>query len=231
MPSIFESQFAFNLYFGLLLVFNAYWFITYFLVIRRGYIEKTFGIPMVSLSLNLAWDISGAFILPSPLIQEILNMGFVIANGIIALQLFLYWRSDFKGLKPTEFWYFWIMAFSFAFGIILIGSVELNDPGIYKVGFIDNFINSALFIAMFYRRDALLGQSIYIGLSKMIGTAAVSLSWFIFPWPGTEGPWQADGGTWLMPFLYAGIFIMDLTYVYLVYRRGKEMNIDVWRRW
>lgn len=231
MPSIFESHLAFNLYFGLLLIFNAYWFITYALVIRRGYIEKTFAIPMISLCLNLAWDISGAFILPSPLIQEILNIGFVIANTIITIQLFLYWRSDFKDLKATEFWYFWVMAIAFSFCIILIGSVELNDPGIYKVGFIDNFINSALFIVMFYRRDGLLGQSIYIGLSKMIGTAAVSLSWFIFPWPGTEGPWQADGGTWLMPFLYAGIFIMDITYVYLVYQRGKEMNIDVWRRW
>jgi hypothetical protein len=92
------------------------------------------------------------------------------------------------------------------------------------MGYVDNFINSALFIALFFRREGLLGQSIYIGLSKMLGTAAVSGMWLIFPWPGTDE-------TLLMPFLIVGIFILDLSYVVLVYRRGREMGLDIFKRW
>jgi hypothetical protein len=34
-----------------------------------------------------------------------------------------------------------------------------------------------------------------------------------------------------MMFLLTGILVLDLTYVVLVYRRGREMGIDIWRRW
>lgn len=232
--NIWESQLAFNLYFGLLLIFNVYWFLTYFLVIRRGHIDKTWGIPMVSLTLNIAWDISGAGLLgvflpnsvqlDSPVFQSIINIGFVIANGIITFQMLRYWRSDFTTLTVFEFYFFWIVAQIMSLAIIVIGSIELNDPLIFKMGFLDNFINSILFIAMLYRRPNLLGQSIYIGLSKMIGTAAVSLSSLIFPWPGTDG-------SPLMPFLFLSIFVLDVVYVVGVYVRAQRIGIDVWRRW
>jgi hypothetical protein len=232
--NIWESQFAFNLYFGLLLIFNVYWFITYFLVIRRGFIEKTWGIPMIGVTLNLAWDISGAgflsIFLPdsihmnSPVFQSIINIGFVIAYSIITYQMLRYWRSDFTTLTPFEFYFFWLLAQVMSFFIIVIGSIELNDPLIFKMGFVDNFISSAFFLAMLYRRPALLGQSIYIGLSKLIGTAAVSLSSLIFPWPGTEG-------SPLMPFLFLAIFVLDVVYVVAVYFRAQKLDIDVWRRW
>ncbi|MDQ7026565.1 MAG: hypothetical protein Q9P44_13530, partial [Anaerolineae bacterium] len=143
---------------------------------------------------------------------------------IITYQMFRYWRSDFKQLSSFSFFYFWGLAQVASFFIILIGSQELNDPLIIEMGYVDNFINSALFIAMFYRREKLQGQSIYIALSKMIGTAAVSGMWLIFPWPGTDE-------TLLMPFLLTSIFVLDLTYTVLVYRQGREMGIDVWRRW
>jgi hypothetical protein len=232
--NIWESQITFNLYFGLLLIFNVYWFMTYILVIRRGAIEKTWGIPMVSLTLNIAWDISGAGLLgvflpdsihlDSPVFQSIINIGFVIANGIITYQMLRYWRSDFTNLTTFEFYFFWLLAQAISFGVIIVGSLELHDPLIFKMGFLDNFVNSALFIAMLYRRPNLLGQSIYIGLSKLIGTAAVSLSSLIFPWPGTED-------SPLMPFLFVGIFVLDVVYVVAVYFRAKKMGIDVWRRW
>jgi hypothetical protein len=137
--------------------------------------------------------------------------------------LFRYWQSDFKQLGRIEFFYLWGLAQIASLFIIVIASVEMDDPLLVEVGYVDNFINSALFIAMFYRRPGLLGQSIYIGISKMLGTGAVTGMWFIFAWPGTTPI--------TMMFLLTGILVLDLTYVALVYRRGREMGIDIWRRW
>jgi hypothetical protein len=39
----------------LLFLFNLLWFFTYALVLRRGYLDKAAGIPLFSLTLNLAW--------------------------------------------------------------------------------------------------------------------------------------------------------------------------------
>jgi hypothetical protein len=111
-----------------------------------------------------------------------------------------------------------------SFGIILVAMKEMNDPLLVEVGYVDNFINSALFIAMLYRRENLLGQSIYIGISKFIGTSAVSIMWFIYAWPGTTPE--------TMYFLIAGIAILDISYIVLYYRKAQELGMkDVWRRW
>jgi hypothetical protein len=210
-------------YFTFLAFFNIYWYITYFLAIRRGFIDKTWGIPMMSLTLNLAWDISGSFLFPSPFAQKVANTGFMLCNLFITYQMFRFWRSDFKNLKTWEFFLFWFLAQVASFGIIIVARGEMNDPLLVEVGYVDNFINSALFIAMLYRRENLLGQSIYIAISKFIGTSSVSIMWFIYKWPGTT---EAT-----MLFFIAGIAILDIAYILLYYRRAKELGIDVWRRW
>lgn len=136
--------------------------------------------------------------------------------------MFYYWRDNIK-LSQKAFYSFWIVSQITSFFIIGVGSAELQDPHLVEIGFVDNFINSILFIVMFYNRDGLRGQSIYIALSKAIGTGAISLSWYIFAWPFTT--------PLTMIFLTIGIAIFDIIYIILVYQRAKEMKIDVWRRW
>jgi hypothetical protein len=200
------------------------WYLTYALVIRRGFLDKMAGIPLISLTLNLAWDFSGAFIIPSPLLQASINIGFLLVNLVITVQWFLYWRNDFKQLTTAEFFFFWIFAQTASFVMILRGSEAINDVALFKVGFIDNFINSALFIAMLYRRPRLEGQSIYIGLSKLIGTGSISLASYFNPYPGLED-------AVITTPLFIGIFILDIAYVVVYYRKAKRLSINPWRRW
>jgi hypothetical protein len=208
-----------------LFYFNLLWYVTYALVLRRGYLDKMAGIPLISLTLNLAWDFTGAFIMPSPSVQMILNSSFLLINALITLQWFRYWRNDFKQLSALEFYFFWAFAQVASFVFIIRGSVELNDVILSKVGFIDNFINSALFIPMLYRRPALEGQSIYIGLSKLIGTGSSSLAFTFAPFPGP----LAD--SIIMNPLMIGIFILDIVYVVLYYVKARRLGINPWRRW
>jgi hypothetical protein len=208
----------------LLFLFNLLWLFTYALILRRGYVDKVPGVPFVALALNLAWDISGAFIVPSPIIQHYIDIGFVVVNVAITIQWFRYWRNDFPNLRAFEFFYFWGLAQVFSFFIILLGNIELNDVLLYKMGFIDNFVNSALFIAMLYRRSALQGQSIYIGITKFLATGAMSLAMFTNPFPGLED------SVITVP-LYVGIAILDVTYIVAFYAKARRLGIDPWRRW
>jgi hypothetical protein len=208
----------------LLFMFNLLWFFTYALVLRRGYLDKAAGIPLFSLTLNLAWDISGAFIIPSPLIQHYLDIGFVVLNVVFTLQWFRYWRNDFPNLSAFEFFFFWVIAQTMSFFVILLGNIELNDVLLYKMGFIDNFINSILFIALVYQRSALQGQSIYIGITKLLATGSMSLAMILRPVPGLED------SVITIP-LYVGIVILDVIYVAAYYAKARRLGIDPWRRW
>ena len=209
-----------------ILLFNGYWYLTYVLAIRRGYLDKAPAIPLFSLTLNLAWDIAGAFILESPGFQFIINMGYVTVNSIFTMQWFLYWRNinGFKKLNKYEFYGFWTLAMAVSMAVILLGNTELNDLLGYKIGFVDNFINSILFIAMLYNRDTVAGQSVYIGISKMLGTACMSIASLIFT------PTKVADSVILVP-LYIGIFGMDLLYVVLYIIKARRLGVDVWRRW
>ena len=209
-----------------ILLFNGYWYLTYVLAIRRGYLDKAPAIPLFSLTLNFAWDIAGAFILQSPGFQFLINLGYVTVNTIFTIQWFLYWRNvnGFKKLTPYEFYGFWALSMGVSLAVILLGNTELNDILGYKIGFVDNFINSILFIAMLYNRDDVAGQSVYIGISKMLGTGCMSIASLIFT------PTKFENSVILVP-LYIGIFAFDLLYVILYIIKARKLGINVWRRW
>lgn len=212
------------LYWTLLIAFNLFWMITYGLVIRRGFLDRLPGIPLFALTLNLAWDFSGAFLIQSPMAQEYINVGYLAINLVISWQWFRFWRNDYRGLDAGSFYWYWAVAMVGSFAFILVGSQELGDVLLFKVGFVDNFVNSALFIAMLHRRDGLGGQSLYIGLAKMLGTASISITGITNPYPGLED-------SQILPWLFAGIFVLDVTYVVQYWRKARRLGIDPLRRW
>jgi hypothetical protein len=91
--------------------------------------------------------------------------------------------------------------------------------GSYYTGFGLNFMMSILFVFMLYRRDNVDGQSVYIAISKWLGTVAA------------YGFMLADGiQTPVVNVLYAVVFIFDVIYIKMVYDKCREEGIDPWRR-
>jgi hypothetical protein len=211
--------------------FNLMWLGLYALCIRRGFLDKTFSIPIVALFANFAWDVyssTNGQAMPMP--QPIINGIYAIIDIILIYQVVRFWRSDFGYLSPAKFYTFFVFTFIFTFWLMRNFMYEVNDIPTWRIAFIDTFINSALFIAMFYRRKGLEGQSIYIGLGKLLGTGPFML--FLYFAPQLEGVVDFIGlpaSNLLLP-LWVGIFLMDVAYVVLVYQRAKEMGINVWRR-
>lgn len=205
--------------------FNVMWLILYALVIRRGFQEKSFGIPVVALMFNLSWDITGAFIYPNPAPQNYFDAVYVVIDLIILYQVLRFWRTELPLFvsQPKVFYVWLAVIFALSMGLTLTFIVEFNDIPTTRSAFIDTLICSALFIGMFYGRPGLRGQSWLIAMCKVIGTGSILVLMNIHPWPGTEN-------SALLPMLYIAIFSLDAIYALLVYQRSRLLGINVLRR-
>jgi hypothetical protein len=214
--------------------FNILWLLLYILVVRRGHLDKTFGIPAFALCANFAWDIYNSIdpsiTARSPMPQPIIDGLYAVADLVILYQVLKYWRSDFK-MPSLEFYILLGMSMALSFLLMMTLIQEIEDVPMWRSAFIDTFLCSALFLSMFYRRPNLEGQSLYIGLCKLLGTGPFMLMLYFSP---SLGPEVKDlinlpASTLFVP-LWVGIFILDLIYVMLVYRRSRDLGINPWRR-
>lgn len=221
--------------FALFFTFNVFWFATYFLVIRRGFKDMAFGVPIIAVALNTAWDYygsfgDGGFIQPSPAGQQIINIFYMVIELILYYQIIRFWQSDNQNMTKNQFYFFVFLSTVMAFMLYRAFVYELRDDGGVRMAYVDNFVNSAMFIAMFFRRPTLAGQSLYIGLFKMIGTASAIIGTLLAMSATTLQPWVGLKDSVLLPAVYIGIFVLDLIYVVLVYQRSKTLGLNPWKR-
>jgi hypothetical protein len=78
---------------------------------------------------------------------------------------------------------------------------------------------SILFVFMINSRGNVEGQSVYIAIAKWLG----SLAAFGFMLAdGVQSP--------VVSVLYAVVFVLDVTYIWLVYSLSRAEGINPWRR-
>jgi hypothetical protein len=185
------------------------WTIAYLLIIRRGFLDRTYGMPLVALCANLSWEFIFSFIFPHGPLQRPANIGWFSLDLIILYQLLRYGPREFARLPKKLFYAMVALALFMAFFTVLSITLEFEDfDGAYSA-FAQNLMMSILFIVMLYSRDSLRGQSPAIALSKMGGTILASVA-FLFFSVGYEG-------SVLLPFLYGSILLFDLLYVAMVF--------------
>jgi hypothetical protein len=212
----------------LLLASGVLWTLTYVLIIRRGFLDRTFGMPLAALCANVSWEFIFAFVHP-PLaypprgvFQAFVNGVWFFFDAIILAQLFRFWRAEFPGLSRTSFLLAFLPGLATGFGLILLVTHEFDDwTGAYAA-FGQNLMMSILFICMLFGRGSVRGQSIYIALSKLLGTLLASLQFHFFS--------ATFAGSVLLPFLYVAILVFDAAYVVAVYGQCRKERIDPWRR-
>ncbi len=199
-----------------------FWSLTYILIIRRGFIDKTYGMPLVALCANISWEGIFSFVRPHSPPQVYINSIWFLLDVFILLQFLKYGRSEFPALSNKKFYTMFLLALATSFGLVLSITYEFKDwQGAYSA-FGQNLMMSALFIVMLFRRDNLRGQSIYIALFKMLGTALSSLAFYLYA--------SISKGSILLPFLFVSIFIYDLIYTSMVYQKYREYAIPLWKR-
>jgi hypothetical protein len=195
---------------ALMLGSGAFWTFTYALMIRRGFLDKTYGMPLVALCANISWEFIFSFLYPHGPVQRPVNIVWFSLDLVILFQLLRYGPREFDDLSKRVFYAMFGMALATSFCAVLSVTYEFDDwDGAYSA-FGQNLLMAVLFLAMLRARGSLRGQSVFIALSKMLGTGLASVAFYLYS-PLSEG-------SVLLPFLYVAILAFDLTYVVAVVR-------------
>jgi hypothetical protein len=193
------------------------WTLTYILIIKRGFQDQTFGMPMVALCTNISWEFIFAFIHPHRKAQRVVNTLWFLFDVIILFQILRF--GFIANLSGSVFYVVVLITLVLAFCLTLFITYEFNDWQGKYTAFGGNLLMSILFITMLLDRGHLSGQSIYIALFKMIGTAIPSIALYLY-YPPSK----------LINFLGLSIFVFDLIYLVLVYQKSIELGLDIWAR-
>lgn len=214
-----------------------FWTATYIMIIRRGFKDKSYGMPIAALALNISWECIYSFITPAPAPQRYINIIWFLFDIIIIYQVFKYWKEDYKDIFSEKgFYAFYLLLLATAFfGVLFIqyDAITVMKPKPYPLGmgraysaFGMNLVMSILFMLFILRRNSLSGQSIYIAIAKWVGTIFADIPFILYPaLPGTPGKNEL-----LFPYFYVAIFIFDVIYIVLVYKKSKEAGINPWKR-
>lgn len=232
------------------LLSGVFWLIAYILIIYRGFKDRSYGMPIVALCGNLAWElIFGLGIesgcpaswssCPGTVIQ-VRNFIWLLFDFVILYTVLKYGRHYFTGALQRFFTPIVIGGIGVAFvliytiiqefwirniwGVAIDGQVPeflslRVQGGSYYTGFGLNMMMSILFVFMMMRRNSVEGQSVYIAISKWLGSLAA------------YGFMLADGiQTPVVNVLYAVVFVFDVFYVWQVYAQCRAEGINPWTR-
>ncbi|AGY57379.1 hypothetical protein [Gloeobacter kilaueensis] len=197
------------MYVLLMLASGLFWIATYLLIIRQGFADKTYGMPLAALAANLSWEFIFSFVLPHKPFQRTIDVLWFALDLLIAFQLVRYGPREFADLRKGALYGFAGLVLVTAFCMVLFVSLEFHDPAGAYAAFGQNLLMSVLFVVMLYRRRSLRGQSLTIAVCKLSGTACASLAFYLFA-PITKA-------SLVLPFMFVAIFGFDLLYVGLVF--------------
>jgi len=196
------------------------WTMAYILIFRRGLKDRTYGMPLAALAANFAWEAIFSFLLPHKPPQLYIDRVWFLFDVGLVWQALRYGRAEMP--HPWLARRFpWVASATFlcAFTAVWTTTQQFEDWNGMYAAFGQNLMMSVLFVAMLLRRDDIRGQSLWIGITKMAGTVLPSLLFYLkYP----DAP--------LLNFLYVAIFLFDLLYCILLYKKIRSMGNNPWKR-
>lgn len=215
-----------------------FWTATYILILYRGFKDGVHGMPMYALALNISWEFVYSFVIPSPAPQLHINYVWFAFDVGILWHFLRSWKADYGELSPRVFYPYAAVVFVTAFLLVLFVQIDgmneaLFDQREHPLGmgraysaFGMNLVMSVLYIEMLLRRRSSAGQSLYIALSKLLGTVFADLAFVVAPYPTPAHPGTPAPVELLWPLLYIAILVFDAIYVGLIWvqlkREGKN---------
>jgi hypothetical protein len=208
---------------ALTLISGISWTLVYIELIRVGFKDKSYGMPLFALSFNLAWEFLFSLMFRDKDLvttQTYINFIWGCFDLVIVYTYFKYGREDFAQHADSKWFVPWgLAAFVIGFGVIYFSAVEFGSNfGAIYTAFAQNLLMSVLFIGMLTKRKDVRGQSIYAAILKWLGTAAPTILFY------------TRTGSKLVLILGVGCFIYDALYTYLLYRKFQEMGLNPFTR-
>lgn len=211
------------------------WALAYAQILTAGFRQKTYGLPLASIFLNISWEFIFSFNLVAPAEDALLwgqRLWFAI-DCVIVTQVFLYGRQSQSHAWVRE--HFHPIAVASLLASVLglyFFATYFNDIYGLAMSFLMNFSMSLLFIPLLFSRPDLKGLPWGAAWSKMIGTlagAAFCYLWWPMQFDATgilvRPPYTPQPPNWhLLYFLYVTTFILDVTYIHLYWQRRKALR-------
>ncbi len=184
-----------------------FWLITYILVIKKGFQDKRYGMPMAAICANISWEFIFSCMYPLNDLQRLITFLWFLLDIFILMQFLLYGHKEYKKIIPRKIVYSsFFITLVVSFFTILAMMHEFDDrAGIYAA-FIQNLMMSGLFIALFIQRGNLSGQSMGIAVCKMVGTMFAAIGFYMY------------FRTPLITIISLAILMYDWMYIVLIYR-------------
>ncbi len=208
------------------------WIVAYILLVKRGFQDRSYGMPLVALSGNVAWETIFSLIYPIGVTSpgRVILFLWMILDAFIAVTFFLYGYKYFEDsyhFTRRQFYIVGVFCLSSAYAFFVAAprfllSLPLFANDMFEVAsflaYVLNLVISVLFVNMILQRRTVEGQSIYIALLKWFGTLIVSV-WYLF-----------EHNYPLVWFLVVEIEVFDILYLALIYAKLKRTGMNPWLR-
>ena len=193
-----------------------FWVLAYVFIIRQCFKDKSYGLPLVAICMNIAWEFVASWVIPNPVpLWHCFDRLWFFVDLVIVYQLLRYGR-ELQTIPEIQRNFHGVFA----------GTVVLSGMGLYAfyvqyydilglVGaFMVNLVMSVTFLFFYFsrRRQKGRGLSVPAAWCKMLGTLGTSIECHYVI--GMTQKWL--GGLHFLTYLCLSIFLFDCIYIYAV---------------
>ena len=227
-----------------------FWLPAYILIARRGFIDKSYGMPIVALLGNWPWEWIFGLNLDSacPIVWDtcpqrplqLANFASMFLDAFIVYTIFRYGRVKFSNPFIRKYYYpILIFGLIASFAIQYTFITEVGFPNIHKLtvngqvplflagdeggsysAYILTFVMGILFINMLTERNSLEGQSFIIAMAMLLGNVAAYAFLAIL-----------NELTPLLTVLFVLTLFVNIIYSIMTYKKSLELGINPFTRW
>ncbi len=177
--------------------------------------------PLAALAVNMSWEVMWGFVFPDKPPMDTVNQVWALIDVVIVGQYLVWGRRDAPAWLPAQLFVpSVLLSLALGFGVVYQGTLLFRDweVGGGYVAFLDNVMMSGLFLHWALTRDHIRGQSLWVAITKGLGTVAASLAQLRI----NE---EVLGGSWFMVVLFVACAVLDLAYVLALARRMRALGI------
>ncbi|WP_424212378.1 hypothetical protein ACN20G_09945 [Streptomyces sp. BI20] len=161
---------------ALTLVSGIAWTVAYVGILRAGARDRTYGMPLAALVLNLAWESTYAVneFRHGLSAQGVVNVVWTALDVAILAGWFRHGRAELPAWVGRRLFIAWgvlALAAGYAVQWLFLAHFGTHDAT-RNSAFLQNLLMSVLFIALYTRREGPRGQSLTVAMAKWLGTLA-----------------------------------------------------------
>src|SRR6266487_1573231 len=137
----------------LMLGSGIFWTATYILIIRRSFLDHTYGMPLVALCANISWEGIFSFIYPPFIIQHVVNLVWFALDMVIFIQLLRYGPREFADLSKRAFYGVCSLTLLTGFGAFFLFSSLSHRSVLLPFLYVAIFVYDVIYLGMVYKQQ------------------------------------------------------------------------------